>query len=124
MGKRNQSVVGESSRQLIRVVGPVLAGLRKRDEALTEQLVRALTDLAVNTGKLAGAEPKELHAAALSALASVSEAHALLQLAVDWRYCPWPNVKPVWDALGHTDELLRKLAQPRRRRDKRLKKAA
>jgi hypothetical protein len=124
MGKSNRGAVGDSSLQVIRVVGSVLAGLRRRDEALTEQLVRALTDLAVNTGKLEGAEPRELHALALSALASVNEAHALLRLAVDWHYCPWPTVKPVWDALGHTDELLRKLARPPRRRAKRLRKAA
>jgi hypothetical protein len=116
--------VGEASLAVISAVQPLMAGLRLRDGAVAEQLVRALNNLAMSAAKLEFAEPQQRRALVLSAVASASEAGALLQMAVDWRYCPWPNVKPAWSALGDTVTLLWKLARPKRRSAKPLRRAS
>jgi hypothetical protein len=124
MGNSHRGAVEEASLQIIRAFRPLLAGLRQRDSAVAEQLVRALNNVAMSSAKLEFAEPRARRALVLSAIASASEVSALLQMAVDWRYCPWPNVKPAWDALATTVELLWKLARPKRKRSRRLRRAS
>jgi hypothetical protein len=125
MGKIiGQQSVGKSSLETVRLLQPLIAGLRERDAALTDQLLRALTNLAMSTSRLRFAERGEKRAHVLAALASASEAGALLRMAVDWRYCTWPAAKPAYEELNRTAVLLRKLAYLRKPRSKVLRRVA
>jgi hypothetical protein len=112
MGKiMRRSKVSDSSLQTVRLVQPLLAGLRKRDAALTEQLVRALTSLARSAGGATFAQDGRKREHVLMAVASAREAAALLRLAVAWRYCPWPRAKAAYEELNRTAILLSKQAR-------------
>lgn len=110
--------VSEASLETVRLVQPLLVGLRQRDPALAEQLVRALTHLAMSAERVTFAEPEKKREHVLSAVASVSEAAALLRMAVDWRYCTWPSAKAAYDELSRSAVLLWKLARLKKPRRK------
>jgi hypothetical protein len=113
-----KSKVRETSLEAVRLVQPLLAGSRQRDPALTEQLVRALTHWAMSAGRVVLVEPKKKREHVLAAVASASEAAALLRTAVDRRYCTWPSAKAAYEALSRIAGLLWKLARPKKPRSK------
>jgi hypothetical protein len=47
---------------------------------------------------------------------SANEARALLQMAVDWRYCTWRSAKRAYEQLEVTTRLLWNLAKQKRPR--------
>lgn len=113
-----RSRVGEASLDTVRAVQPLIAGLRRRDRALAEQLVRALTNLAMSAGRVGFAAPRSRRTHVLAAVASASEAAALLRMAVDWRYCSWSRAKLAYEQLNRTSLALWKLARLQTRRPK------
>jgi hypothetical protein len=119
-----KSKVSEASLETVRLVQPLLAGLRKRDAALADQLVRALTNLAMSTGRLSCAEQSKKRAHVLAAVASTSEAGALLRMAVDWRYFTWQSAKPAYEALNCTAMMLWRLARRKKPRVEALRRAS
>jgi hypothetical protein len=125
MGKvRGRSRLGQSSLETVRLVQPLLAGLRQHDAALTEQLVRALTSLAISAGAVVLAEQGRKREHVLAAVASASEAGALLRMAVDWRYCTWLSAKAAYEELNRTAFMLWRLARVKKPRPKALRRAS
>jgi four helix bundle protein len=118
MGKYiyRSSVVGEAALETIRKVRPLLALVRGRDEALAQQLVRALTNVVMAIGRAELPEPGNVRQHILNAVGSANEARALLQMAVDWRYCTWRSAKRAYEQLEVTTRLLWNLAKQKRPR--------
>jgi four helix bundle protein len=88
-----------------------MAGLRRRDRTLWHQLVRAVTNVSVSIARAeypaAGARREHL----LAAVGSVSEARAVLHLAIDWGYCAAPRAKQAQTLLDGTQLMLAKLVR-------------
>jgi hypothetical protein len=101
----------EASLATIVAMRPLMAALRRCDGALASQLVRALSNMAMSAARSGFGPRGERRRHLLSAVASASEAHALLQMAVDWHYCSWPHARPARDSLAATRTLLTKLAR-------------
>lgn len=79
--------VGEVSLDAIRALQPMVAGIRRCDRAVSEQLVRAMTNVALSIGRAEFPVQGTRRGHLLAALGSASEARAVLQMAVDWGYC-------------------------------------
>lgn len=122
MGKRDdRSALEEAALSTIVAMRPLIATLRRCDGALASQLVRALTNLALGAARARFAPRSERRGHLLSAVASASEANALLQMAIDWHYCTWPHARQGREALASTRVQLAQLTRrrspsPRRRR--------
>jgi hypothetical protein len=118
MGKYvyRSSVVGGAALETIRVVRPLLRRLESRDEALAQQLVRALTNVVMAIGRVELPEPGNVRGHILNAVGSANEARALLQMAVDWRYCSWRSAKRAHEQLELTTRMLWDLAKQKRPR--------
>ena len=118
MGKYvyRRSVVGEAGLETIRVMRPLLRRLEARDEALAQQLLRALTNVVMAVGRAELPEPRNVRGHILNAVGSANEARALLQMVVDWRYCSWRSVKRTHTHLELTTRRLRDLAKQKRPR--------
>jgi four helix bundle protein len=118
MGKYvyRSSVVGEAALETIRRVQPLLARVRGRDGALAQQLVRALTNVVIAIRRAELHEPGNVREHVLNAVGSANEARALLQMAVDWRYCSWRRAKRAYEELELTTRMLWDLAKQKRPR--------
>ena len=118
MGKYvyRSSVVGEAALETIRAVRPLLRRLEERDEALAQQLVRALTNVVMAIGRAELPEQGNVRPHILSAVSSANEARALLQMIVDWRYCSWRSAKRAYEQLNLTTRMLWDLAKQKRPR--------
>lgn len=119
-----RSKAGGASLETVRLVQPLIGRLHQRDPVLTEQLLRALTNWAMSARRMTAAEPAKKREHMLSAVASASEAAALLRMAVDWRYCTWPSAKGAYEALSRTTVMLWKLARLKKKRSKLQQRAA
>jgi four helix bundle protein len=118
MGKSayRSSVVGEAGLETIRAVRPLLRRLEAQDAALAQQLVRALTNVVMAIGRAELPEPGNVRQHILNAVGSAHEARALLQMAVDWRYCTWRSAKRAYEQLELTMRMLWGLAKQKRPR--------
>ncbi len=65
---------------------PVMAGLRKRDRNLTDQVHRAMNSVVLNIAEADGNDPGTAKARFASACGSAKEVRAGLQLAVAYGY--------------------------------------
>jgi hypothetical protein len=118
MGKNvcRSSVVGEAGLSTIRAVRPLFRRLEARDEALAQQLRRALTNVVMAIGRAELPEPGSVRGHILNAVSSANEARALLQMAVDWRYCTWRSAKRAYEQLELTTRMLWDLAKQKQPR--------
>ena len=97
--------------QTIRAVRPLMVRIRGRDEALAQQLVRALNDVVLSIARAEHPARGAVRAHVLAAVGSAIEARALLQMTVDFRYCTWRSVKRACEKLDRTTSMLRDLAR-------------
>lgn len=95
--------------EAIRALRPLMAGLRRRDRALWQQLVRAVTNVSISIARAEYPALGARRAHLLSAVGSVSEARAVLRLAVDWGYCAAPRAKAAQALLERTRLMLAQL---------------
>jgi hypothetical protein len=104
-------VVGDVTLEAIGALRPVVDGIRRRDRALSGQLVRAMTNVALCISRaefpVAGTRRGHLFAA----LASASEALAVLHVAIDWDYCTELRAKPARALLDKTHAMLCRLVR-------------
>jgi hypothetical protein len=98
-----------AGRVTLRAVGalrPLLGGIRRRDRALSEQLVRAMTNVALCIARaefpVAGTARGQL----CLALASACEARAVLQIAIDSGYATERRAMRARGLLDQTRNLL------------------
>ena len=105
--------VGDVNLGVIRALQPMMAGMRRRDRAVSEQLVRALTNVAFSIGRaefpVRGTRREHL----LAALGSASEARAVLHMAVDWGYCAPLRARGAQQLLDRTLSILVALVRRR-----------
>jgi four helix bundle protein len=106
-------VVGEVNLQAIRVLRPLLAGIRRRDRALSEQLVRAMTNVALCIMRAEFPVEGTRRGHLFAALASAGEAQAVLHIAIDCDYCSAHRAKPARVLLDKTQAMLCELARQR-----------
>jgi four helix bundle protein len=106
-------VVGEVNLQAIRVLRPLLAGFRRRDRALSEQLVRAMTNVALCITRAEFPVEGTRRGHLFAALASTGEAQAVLRIAVDSGYCSEERAKAARTLLEQTGAMLCELARQR-----------
>lgn len=93
---------------------PLVTTIMHRERALSDQLRRALTNLALHVLGARSSAPPERTAHAHMALASATEARALLHLAGQRHFCPWGQVKLACAELDAASVALTRLvARPR-----------
>jgi four helix bundle protein len=107
--------VGDVNLQAIRALQPLVAGIRQRDRALSEQLVRALANVALCIARTEYPVQGTRRGYLFVALASACEAQAVLQIAVDSGYAAEGRAKRARDLMGKTRQMLSELARARRR---------
>jgi four helix bundle protein len=79
-------VVGEVNLQALGALRPLLGAIRRRDRALSEQLVRAMTNVALFIARAEFPVEGTRRGHLFLALASACEAQAVLQIAIDSGY--------------------------------------
>ena len=105
--------VGDVTLQAIGALRPVVDGIRRRDRALSEQLVRAMTNVALCISRAEFPVEGTRRGHLFAALASASEAQAVLQVAIDWDHCTEQKAKPARALLDKTHAMLYQLARHR-----------
>jgi len=80
--------VKELSIQLIEVLAPLIPRIKQRDKSLADQLSRAATSIALNSGEAELSDPGNRKARLFSAAGSANETLTALRVAVAWRYVP------------------------------------
>jgi four helix bundle protein len=103
--------VGDVTLQAIGALRPLVDGIRRRDRALSEQLVRAMTNVALCISRAEFPVEGTRRGHLFAALASASEAQAVLHVAIDWEYCTEQRAKPARALLDKTQALLCQLAR-------------
>jgi four helix bundle protein len=78
--------VKELSIQLIEMLAPLIPRIKQRDKSLADQLVRAVTSVALNLGEAELSDPGNRKARLFSAAGSANETLTGLRVAVAWRY--------------------------------------
>jgi four helix bundle protein len=106
-----KSEVGELSLELVRALRPLIRGLERRDRALWQQLVRAVTDVSLSLARAEYPERGARRGHLLAAVFSVSEARAVLHLAVDWGYLAAPRARGAHTLLERTSTMLAQLVR-------------
>lgn len=106
-------VVGDVNLQAIGAVRPLLGGIRRRDRALSEQLVRAMTNVALCIARAEFPVEGTKRGHLFAALASAGEAQAVLHIAIDCDYCSAQRAKPARVLLEKTQAMLCQLARRR-----------
>ena len=99
-------IVGDVTLEAIGAMRPLVEGIRRRDRALSEQLVRAMTNVALSITRAEFPVQGTRRGHLFAAVASASEAQALLCLAIDWGYCAAPRAKPARALLDKTHAML------------------
>lgn len=118
MGKSvfEKSEVAEASLRTIRRLQPLMAGIRRSDRALANQLMRAMTNVALCIGRAEYREVSARRGHLLEAIGSAGEVQAVLQLAIFSRYCTPERAKRAREELSRTTALLWKMASRKRSR--------
>jgi four helix bundle protein len=106
-------LVGDVALEAIGALRPVVDGIRRRDRALSEQLVRAMTSVALSVTRAEFPVQGTRRGHILAAVASASEAQAVLHIAVDCAYCTRERAKPARVLLDKTQAMLCRLARRR-----------
>jgi four helix bundle protein len=106
---------GTTTLQAIGALRPLLGGIRRRDPALSEQLARAMTSVALCITRAEFPVEGTRRGHLFMALASVSEAQAVLQVAVDARYATAQRAEPARALLDKTRSMLCGLVRSRGR---------
>ena len=102
--------VGNVTLQAIGALRPLLAGIRRRDRALSEQLVRAMTNVALCITRAEFPVEGTRRGHLFAALASVGEAQVMLQIAIEGDYCARQRAKPARALLDKTQAMVCELA--------------
>lgn len=103
--------VGDVTLEAIGALRPIVEGIRRRDRALSEQLVRAMTNVALCISRAEFPVEGTRRGHLFAALASASEAQAVLQIAVDWDHCTERRAEPARVLLDKTHAMLCELAR-------------
>lgn len=106
-------VVGDVNLKAIGALRPLMAGIRRRDRALSEQLVRAMTNVALCIARAEFPVEGTRRGHLFAALASAGEAQAVLRIAVDCDYCSESRAKPARALIEKTHVMLCQLARKR-----------
>jgi four helix bundle protein len=104
-------VVGDVTLQAIGALRPLVDGIRRRNRALSEQLVRAMTNVALCISRAEFPVEGTPRGHLLAALASAGEAQAVLHVAIDCDYCTEQRAKPARALLDKTQTMLCQLAR-------------
>lgn len=107
--------VGNVTLEAIGALRFVVARIRRRDRALSEQLVRAMNNVALSITRAEFPVEGTRRGHLFTALASACEAQAVLQIAVDSGYVAERPAKPARALLDKTQKMLVELARARRR---------
>src|SRR5688500_45327 len=78
--------VAELSFEMIALVRPVVARVRRHDRSLADQLVRAASSVALNIAEADASDAGNQRARFSTAAGSASEVRAALRVAVAWGY--------------------------------------
>ena len=97
--------------EAIRALRPLMARLERRDRALWHQLMRAVTNVSMSIARADYRAVGTRRGHLLSAVGSVSEARAVLHLAIDWGYCAAPRAKEAQTLLDRTLLMLAQLVR-------------
>ena len=116
MGKvvLEKSELAEARLQTIRRLRPLMPGIRRCDRALANQLMRAVTNVALCIGRAESREPSARRGHLLEAIGSAGEVQAVLQLAIASRYCAADRAKLAHQELNRTMQLLWRMASRKR----------
>lgn len=104
-------VVADVTLEAIGALRPIVDGIRRRDRALSEQLVRAMTNMALCISRAGFPVEGTRRGHLFSALASSSEAQAVLQVAIDWEHCTERRAKPARVLLKKAHSILCRLTR-------------
>jgi four helix bundle protein len=94
--------------QVLTALRPVVDVIEKRDASLGDQIRRALSSVALNTGEGGGSQGKNVRARYFNALGSIKESRACLDVAVAWAYIE-PVDAVVADRMDHITAVLWRL---------------
>jgi four helix bundle protein len=103
--------LGDVTLNAIAALRPLADAIRRRDGALSEQLVRAVTNVALCISRAEFPVERTRREHLLGALASASEAQAVLSVAIDRDYCSERRAKSARALLHETHALLCQLAR-------------
>lgn len=108
-----KSAVGKATMAAIRALRPIVEGLRQRAPALSEQLVRAMTNVALCIARADFPVDGNRRGQLFAALASAREAQAVLRVAVAGSYCSKQSVEVARGRLDETHAMLCRLVRSR-----------
>lgn len=111
MRGRPRFALGDVALNAIAALRPLADAIRRRDRALSEQLVRAVTNVALCISRAEFPVTRTRREHLLGALASASEAQAVLRVAIDRDYCSERRAKSARALLHETHALLCQLAR-------------
>lgn len=106
-------VVGDVSLRAIGALRPLVAGIRRRDRDLSEQLARAMTSVARSIARAQVPSDGTRRRHLFVALASTGETQAVLRVALDCGYCSEAGAKAARALLDETHAMLCELARQR-----------
>jgi four helix bundle protein len=96
-------VVGEMSFQLIGVLRPLMARIKKHDKSLADQLGRAASSIALNIAESDYSDGGNKRARLFTAAGSANETRAALRVATEWGYLPAEEASA---AQGRLDQII------------------
>lgn len=78
--------VEEYAYELIELLQPLVARVRRRDKSLADQLTRAASSIALNIAESNYSDPGNKRARLFTAAGSANETRAALRVAIAWSY--------------------------------------
>jgi four helix bundle protein len=79
--------VEEYGYELLRLLAPLVARIKRRDKSLADQLTRAGSSIALNIAEANYSDPGNKRARLFTAAGSANETRAALRVALGWSYC-------------------------------------
>ena len=101
--------VAELSFQLIEELRPLVVEIKRRDRSLADQLMRAVSSIALNLAEGELSEGGIQRSRFFTAAGSANESRAALRVAVGWRHITPEAAAPARERLGHIIAILWKL---------------
>ena len=104
----------ELSYDMLDAIAPVLAGVRKHDRSLADQLRRAAQSVTLNLAESAGHRDGNRRLRQESALGSAYETRACLRIARSWGYVPADAADAALGLVDRVAAMTYRLLHPRR----------